>query len=460
MTEPARTPVTESLRWLRWRRLALIGAIASVGLERIDLLGGMASFRLTPFLVIAPIAVLLVCLTGGLRVLLESRDRFARIGLVLVVGFLTVAALSSVLSGFSLTSVRRVALLFVLALGAWACVQAAVRLRDPGILRTGALVGLALFAGFDVVQLISHTAGYTGTLGSGGLIDVGSQPFSDSLIRLSGGVLDPNRAAMLVAVYTYILLADPWTLEVRRRRAVFAIVTVAALLVLGTLSRSGSIVFFFVLLAAVRAAYPALTWKSIWICAGGAIITVGAAVMLVIGLAPNSTLGSIVSARFNLLTDGSALSHFGLYAQGIAIIKDSPERIITGVGYGDTYLYLTDVLAPSYFGSAHSGNYYAMFHSSYLTALVELGIVGLIVYLALCIGPMFSSRAMLAIGLAGFGVFYQALSDPIYWVALAMLWCAPRANPLLFEKRDGGPLRQASQPEASRCGGAGRFVRI
>ncbi|MGB0016973.1 MAG: hypothetical protein WBQ12_09710, partial [Candidatus Sulfotelmatobacter sp.] len=51
----------------RLQYIFLIGSIGLIGADRIDLFGGRGPFILTPFLVLAPLVVLLQLLRSGLR---------------------------------------------------------------------------------------------------------------------------------------------------------------------------------------------------------------------------------------------------------------------------------------------------------------------------------------------------------------------------------------------------------
>lgn len=416
----------ESARWRHAEAAFLCGVVALVGLERIDFLAGAGPFRLTPFVLTIPFVGLLAATTwrSSLAVIRGWGPR-ARLGSALVAGFMLLAVISVALTGGSLVAWGRVLLLIGLAGVGWVVVVRATALDRPAVLSRGALIGLGLFVVFNVLQLIAFANGVTRPTTEGLVVDLWVHEFGSGF-RLSGGVLDANRAGLLIAIYAYILLADPWTRQRYARRSTPAILLVACFaLVVVTLSRSGLVAFFVIALAVIVVVWPSVTWRRVLTGALVAVVAGAILVWLIIAIAPNSALGAALTSRFDLFTDGSALSHFGLYAVGADVLAQHPWSIPFGVGYGNSYLYLGDELGQTYFGPDRPANYYSMFHSGYLTILVEMGIVGLVAYLALTLLPIATKRAPLAVGLALFGIFYQSLSDPFYWLAIALLWVAP-----------------------------------
>jgi hypothetical protein len=105
--------------------------------------------------------------------------------------------------------------------------------------------------------------------------------------------------------------------------------------------------------------------------------------------------------------------HLSLANFAVDFVLHDPTSWLTGVGWGASYVLLQGLFP---------GNVHANFHSAYLTALVELGVVGFVVLCALLLAPVFSPRRWLALGVAVFAVVYQALLDPIFWIQLAMVW--------------------------------------
>ena len=419
----------------RFERFILISMVATVGMERIDFLGGTGSFRLTPFLIVAPFGLIIALMRGVPRYLLSRKaPTRLRLGSVLLLAFLVVAVISSVTSISVVGSLRRTALLGIVALAMWAFVGTARKFDNADLIRIGAVVGLIFFIIFDAAQWISHASGYRAAMGAGGFLDLGTQPFGNTLIRLSGGLLDANRATPVVAAYVYLLLADPWVRKkFTSRWASCALLALGVVLAVGTLSRSGGVMFVMVAIGALRAIFPRLKLRTLSAWIAGCVAIVTAAVVGTIALAPKSLIAAVFNSRFNLFTDGSALSHFGLYQKGFEILNSHPAVLLHGIGWGNTYLYLKNALGATYFGTAHGTDYYTMFHSAYLTVVVETGVAGLLIFLAITITPMFSKRALLAIGVALFGVFYQALSDPAYWMVVAMLWLAPYQSRAVVE---------------------------
>ncbi|HET6763716.1 MAG TPA: hypothetical protein VFH27_08585, partial [Longimicrobiaceae bacterium] len=70
------------------------------------------------------------------------------------------------------------------------------------------------------------------------------------------------------------------------------------------------------------------------------------------------------------------------------------------------------------------------FHSIYVTLLAESGVFALVLGMVLFFWPMGRSRRYLPLlaAFAAFNVFYQLLTEPIFWFGLAAAWsglCVP-----------------------------------
>ena len=83
------------------------------------------------------------------------------------------------------------------------------------------------------------------------------------------------------------------------------------------------------------------------------------------------------------------------------------------------------------------GNKYGNFHSLYVTVMVESGIFALMSSLVLLGVPLIRGaqlRPMIA-GLSVFNVFYQTLSEPLFWFVLALAWLL--LPPFVSARNDG-----------------------
>ena len=104
-----------------------------------------------------------------------------------------------------------------------------------------------------------------------------------------------------------------------------------------------------------------------------------------------------------------------LIGRGISEATASLPRLAIGLGYGSAYTVLQDVFP---------GNRYASFHSLYVTIFAETGIVGLLCILVMFGVPLVQGgryRALVA-GAAVFNLFYQAHTDPAFWLILGLAW--------------------------------------
>lgn len=394
-------------------------AIATSLLDRVDLFGGSGPFVLTPFLLIAPVVVATAAnefLSAGQEFYSVRRRRCVQFSLLLM---FSVIVSRFVASGG--TGDARAALLLVLVVSAIALAYLVRRRRCFTAVRFGALAALLLYVGFDFYQLfIFQTYGITGPSYLG-IVNVTLSPYGEGVVRFTGGAADANRAAMAISIYTYLFVADPAASRSTPRQYDVAVLLLGFVLCAFTLSRSGLLIFALVLMAAMvrivrhqstgQRALTAVGLTSAFIYAQGSQLVSG------------FNVGSLAASRFDL-SEASAQSHFELIDRGLSLASED-WHLVTGRGYGDSYLLLGD-----YF-SGDFGN----FHSLYVTALVEIGLLGFVAITALVVGPaLFRGRRALAIGIALFNVFYQSGSDPIFWIAVVAMWVWPTGR---LEPEDG-----------------------
>ena len=167
----------------------------------------------------------------------------------------------------------------------------------------------------------------------------------------------------------------------------------------------------------------------------GALLTTSCSVGLITGLlliSPNlrTDVGRALEplgTRFSL-REGSVRDHARLWDRGGREATVSVRRAALGVGYGDSFLLLQDIFP---------GNKYGNFHSLYLTLMVESGIFALLSSLVLLGVPLIRGaqlRPMIA-GLLVFNVFYQSMSEPLFWFVLALAWLS--LPPFVSARNDG-----------------------
>jgi hypothetical protein len=385
---------------------------AFIAADRIDLLGGAASFRLTPFLLLTPI----VAASELTRRWRQRRPVKVPTGIVvyaaLISLFLSLSAASSVLAIRVDTSAPRV-LLLVAQVAATLAV-ALLAADRPDLLRVlsiGAMLVLPMHLVADAAEL-QWFIGRGPELWRLGTVTVHFDELQllGLVPRFPGLVGDANRAGYVLAIYWSVIARGeprPW-----RRRAALGLTT---LLILGTFSRS-------TLLAILAATIVGLVTRTAPPTAKVAaglmlLLTLGLGIMLVspgVQTAVVDGAGRVLESRVST-NEGSARSHIALIQRGVAEGSESIPRGLIGLGYGNAYLVLQDFFP---------GNRYGNFHSLYVTAFAEMGIFGLLVTLVLVFTPVFvgGSWRPLAAGAVTFNLFYQTTSEPAFWFVLAMAW--------------------------------------
>ena len=427
------------------RKLQYVCLVACIGLvdaDRIDLLGGHAPFKLTPFLVLAP----LVLFIGILRL---KPTRMFRLTVTPAMRrqtpFLVAASLFLLLTFSSIPIgldperglVAFCDLLLVAGLGYYVSLQV---LDDPPeklIIRSVSF-GLLMYVFFVIGEFIAWTHGIVMTDQPGSWLE---STFAPSTIgpwapTLSGTAYDANRAGFLLTMY--LALIDRFAPKFR-----YASLYRLAILVLIflTFSRSGALCWFAYQLFS-RKFWARLASRRVLIrVAAAAIVT-----SLLFGvyqkelalLADAWEISTAVSAKMSMDPGSSGESHVLLIDRGFKIWLTSPKTVISGIGYAAAPKVLAD-----FFGDDKRGN----FHSLYITTLAEMGLPAFIVLLFLLGYPVVRRRGVVPCiaAIMVFNIGYQTETEPMFWLMLALLWSygGPGASQKTTEK----PLevRQAGQ---------------
>ena len=416
----------------------IVGGVAAAGIDRIDLLAGAGPFVLTPFVLLAPILIVAAVNYWAMKGVDGKRPSSLRLGGWLVY-ILCAVLLASMFFTETSRSVSRYILLLALVAGGWALISLVRKTGNYAALRAGAWMGLILYVGFDLIQWASFK-GMLGLPEFGGTLNMAVSAYGEGVIRMGGGSVDPNRAAVAIATYTFILIGDPLVSKARGGLSSSFILILGAALALATISRSGLAVFACVMIGAISAIWRNQTAMQ----KVGTLIASAAVLVWVLqsGLIETLNVVDITSARLSFSSEGSAESHFELYGEAWKLLEANPASFLTGHGYGSSFLYLQDFFV---------GNEYANYHSMYLTLLVEAGIVSVALIVALLIPPIFGGRRWLAIGAVLFGVFYQGLSDPIFWIQIAMFWALPMGDGRVRILPSTRPSPRPKQPHISKA---------
>jgi hypothetical protein len=421
--------------------LSVIGTIALIGADRIDLFGGHAFFRLTPFLLFASLVLLinfiLKALGGGVRVTLSRTLRRQFPFLVVFSLFLLFSFMSTI---FGMNPERGIValadLVLVSALGYCISVRILTAPAPQVVVVRSISAGLVLWLIFCAGEYIAW---------SHGLFRLEEEPSSSiqsifaptaTLLgvvpRLSGYSLDSNRAAFVLVMY--LALLDHFAENNRYTRFLRFTIGVFVLL---TTSRSGMLCWFGYYFCS-RA-----LWKRLMTRRMVLKVAILAVVFSSAAIAYRKEIGDvfelwqvsdIVSERLSGEQGTSGGNHVELMQRGLETWASSTHTVLAGIGFAGAPRVLGD-----FFGDTKYGN----FHSLYVTVLAELGLPAFLLLLTLFVYPIIARRgaASLIAAIALFNLFLQSHMEPIFWVAIASVWA--------FEPRDGTNEGLGGRPVAS-----------
>ena len=401
--------------------ICAVGSIALIGADRIDLLAGFGPFRLTPFLLFALLAVLIRLLIWGLRgsVRVAISPPFRR-----QIPYLAVLAIFLLLAFaftiFGVNPERGLVSLFdlVLVAGLGYCLSLRI-LADSApeklIVRS---VTLAL-----MVWLIFCIGGYI--TWSHGVMRAQEEAASsiESVFaptaafvfapRLSGYCLDSNRAGFILVMY--LVLLDRFAPKTRYTRFLrFAIGFFIFLVV----SRSAMLCWFAYYL------FSKASWRHLTTRRAAFGVATLAVVGLLVGLVYREEItgllelwqvSEIVSDRLSGEQGTSGGEHIELIRRGFETWSTSPRTVVAGIGFAGAPRVLGDI-----FGDSKYGN----FHDLYVSVLAELGLPAFLLLMFLLVYPMIGRKgaAPCIAAIAIFNIFLQSYMEPLFWVALALVW--------------------------------------
>jgi len=386
--------------------------IATLGADRIDLLGGAAPFALLPFHVLTAAVVATEwhrrLRTGSLPTLSTAQGTYG----VLVLGILALAAASVLRSGDILLSTNRVILLAGTAVGSSLAIWGMSDRDDLlMLLARGARVGLAAAVVFDVIQLLSFARIVPENLQLGPVNILLASHAYGIIPRLTGLGADMNGSGGALLTQTVLIaLAGP---RVRFRRGW---IVLGGVLILVTLSRSSLLAALPVLLLFPKVV-PA--GRSVRIALAASALLVAAGTTALFSEDVRTTVGRALAPLAGRLdpAEGSAQVHTQLIARGVTEATVDIPRTLLGIGYGASHRVLADVFPGSKYGN---------FHSLYVQLWVESGVLPLLLLLTLLALSLQRAGALqgLVLGFFVYNVFYQGLIQPVFWVAIALVWFA------------------------------------
>ncbi len=394
-------------------RTLLVLWMALVGAVRLDLAGGSLPVTLTPFLVLTPLLV------GALALRRYQRARplaieWSSLGYLLFVSIFFAAAGASTFVSLDADATLARSALLILQFGGATAIALLVH-DDPdaiAALRTGAVLGVALFAVMDVLALLSFAGVLPRELSIGGpTLRLDSYGYAGIIPRLSGTVLDPNNAGLVLLIYAFLAP------RVRVMALVLMLLTLSRSAVLATLT-----------LGVVAAWQSGVLHRAAPVrrlLLGIVVVSTG---LLFIARSPGAIEGTTrmlapFTERFGGGEEGSsAAEHQNLIVRAADEGSRTIPRALLGLGWGASYVVLQDVFP---------GNRYGNFHSLYGTAFAEAGVVALVSMLVLLVVPLLrdtSWRPAVA-GFIVFNLFYQSTTEPAFWLILALAWLARSARP-------------------------------
>ena len=398
----------------------LVGSIGLIAADRIDLLGGHGPFRLTPFLVLAP----LVLLIGAIRTEPARMFRFTITSPIQrQVPFIAASSLFLFFSFFSIPIgldpergiVAFCDLLFVVALGYCISVQV---LEEPGqekLIARSITFGLLVYIIFCIGEFIAWSHGVVLTAQPGQWLE---STFAPSTLGpwapcLSGTTFDSNRSGFVLTMY--LALLDRFA---PRSRHTPILRLAIPLLICLTLSRSGALCWSAYYLAS-RNFWTRLASRRMLVRVVAIIIVCSFVFALyqreVTELAEAWEISDAVSAKMSMDPGSSGESHVLLIERGLKTWLTSTKTVVTGIGYAAAPKVLGD-----FFGDDKRGN----FHSLYVTTLAEIGLPAFFVLLFLLGYPIIGRRGVVPCmaAIMVFNVSYQTETEPVFWLMLALLW--------------------------------------
>lgn len=398
------------------RAWLIVGWVAVLGSDRIDLLGGAASFKLVPLYVLTALVVLSEWTrrVSARNLPRPTREQWGFVALVLLL--LTLVAGSVMRSVEIGISTNRALLLASITVGISLAIWGASDRPDlSALLARGARAGLVLASLFNVAQLLQFFSVLPRWVRVGPvLITLESQTYG-IFPRLSGASPEMNGAAAVFLVFLVLIAVGTPAIRFRRGWLLLGAATLLA-----TLSRSG-------ILATVisLALLPRLSSFSRTARAGAALalgaLALGAALLLNDG-ARDTTARALapLAGRFDP-TEGSAQSHAMLMQRGLTEATRGVPRTLLGIGYGSSYRALADVFP---------GNKYGNFHTAYFQLWVEVGIFALVLFLLLLALSVLRGGVLtgVVVGFAAYNVFFEGFSHPALWLVLAVIWFAPEVT--------------------------------
>jgi hypothetical protein len=411
---------SRSLMLEKLEYMCAVGSIALIGADRLDLLGGHGLFKLTPFLVLAPLVVLIrllrVALRGRFQVTIYPPIRRQIPFLFVVVLFLFFSLTSTLFGADPQRGLMvLVELVLVFVLGYCISTRILTELAPEKLIVCSVTFALIVYFIFCIGECIAWSRGIIGSgqPGSSFIESTFAPTATLSLVpRLSGFSFDANRASFVLVMY--LVLLDRF---VGKTRFAFFLRSTIAFFVLLAFSRSAALCWIAYYLFS-SAFWKRLTRRAVF---SGAIL---ALVCSLVGLVYQKEIAGLfelwqvsdaVSERLSGEQGTSGGDHIQLIERGLETWSTSAHSVVAGIGLAAAPKVLGD-----FFGDSKYGN----FHCLYVTVLAELGLPAFLLLLILLGYPVIARKGALP-GIAAIATFnmpYQSHMEPMFWVVLALLW--------------------------------------
>lgn len=392
--------------------LLLVLWIALIGADRINLLGQNSPFIVTPFLVLTPVVFISELVRRRRANSTITLPRGALAFVVLSMALLSIAMGSVYVSrDFSTAALRVVQLSIVIFGPLFVLLAARDRTDFEEILARGARYGIATYLAFNIAAILVFLQILPETFPPDlGILRFAPYLYAGIVPRLAGMVEDANRGGMLLVLFGFLVAHGD-----RNRARTWRWLMLAGVMLLLTLSRSA------MLAASGAVGVLVLSGSGVRIprrviSAVSLVVAVGAATLLFVP----STRGFAATSLEPILgrlqvVEGSSQDHLHLLLRGVYTGTRSVGAALHGLGYGSSHMVLQDFFPGSRYGN---------FHSVYVGIFAEAGVFALILLLLL-IGVPLSVRGPyrpLVAAVALFGVFYGALSEPLFWLIMVLAW--------------------------------------
>jgi hypothetical protein len=401
--------------------ICLVGSLAFMGADRIDLVAGHGFFRLTPFLLFASLAVLIRFLIMGLRGSFEvamSPPFRRQIPFLIVLALFFLVAFTATIFGEDpqrgLVALCGLVLVCVLSY----CVSVRI-LADPApekLVVRSVTITLVVWLIFCIGGYIAWSHGVT-RLEEDASSSIESMFAPTATLywipRMSGFCLDTNRAGFILVMY--LALLDRFANKTRYTRFLRFVI---ACFILLAVSRSATLCWIAYYL------FSSGFWKRLFTPRAAFRAAALAIVCLLVGLIYRQEIAGlvqlwqisdIVSDRLSSDPGSTAGSHFRLIQRGFDTWTTSTHTVVTGIGFA---------ASPRVLGDFFGDNKYANFHDLYVSVLAELGLPAFLLLMILLVYPIIGRKgaASFVAAIVIFNVFLQSFLEPIFWVALALMW--------------------------------------